>query len=281
MKIDFVISGFQKCGTTSLHNYLREQSSIYMPEEKEMYFYSRDNEVCNRKSYFDRFFKDVSSEDIIGFSDVDLIMSDEALDKVLLDHPNVKFILVIRDPVERAISAYNFEFSKGREKNSNILDALASDYKSEIFGYISRSLYTSRVDSLLSKVEDKKVLLIDFNEMKNDKIKTIKRAKAFLSDRSVMNVPSSIENKTRYPRFKVLNNLIHSRGRNVDAILSFIPDKVKLGIKKRILKPIVNFNNAISPPAVNDRIKDEIREKYFVRELELLEEKGLFNRNEN
>ena len=37
---NFIISGFPKCGTTSLHYYLSEHPDIYMPDQKELHFFT-------------------------------------------------------------------------------------------------------------------------------------------------------------------------------------------------------------------------------------------------
>ena len=39
-KPNFIIAGFPKCGTTSLHHYLNEHPAIFMPEQKELHFFT-------------------------------------------------------------------------------------------------------------------------------------------------------------------------------------------------------------------------------------------------
>ena len=39
-KPNFIIAGFPKCGTTSLHYYLEEHPEIYMPTQKELHFFT-------------------------------------------------------------------------------------------------------------------------------------------------------------------------------------------------------------------------------------------------
>ena len=42
-KPNFIIAGFPKCGTTSLHHYLDEHPEIYMPTQKELHFFTYNN----------------------------------------------------------------------------------------------------------------------------------------------------------------------------------------------------------------------------------------------
>ena len=39
-KPNFIIAGFPKCGTTSLHHYLSEHPQIFMPSQKELHFFT-------------------------------------------------------------------------------------------------------------------------------------------------------------------------------------------------------------------------------------------------
>ena len=39
-KPNFIIAGFPKCGTTSLHHYLKEHPQVFMPEQKELHFFT-------------------------------------------------------------------------------------------------------------------------------------------------------------------------------------------------------------------------------------------------
>ena len=39
-KPNFIIAGFPKCGTTSLYHYLNEHPQIFMPNQKELHFFT-------------------------------------------------------------------------------------------------------------------------------------------------------------------------------------------------------------------------------------------------
>ena len=39
---NFIIVGFPKCGSTSLHYYLNEHPDIYMPAQKELHYFTND-----------------------------------------------------------------------------------------------------------------------------------------------------------------------------------------------------------------------------------------------
>ena len=45
MKLDFIVAGFRKCGTTSIYKVLSQHSQIYIPAVKEVDFFAGER-VC-------------------------------------------------------------------------------------------------------------------------------------------------------------------------------------------------------------------------------------------
>ena len=118
---NFLIVGAAKCGTSSLHNYLNQHPDVFMPsyneqgmKAKEPRFLIKDlvkdrlhNGVWDLESY-QALFNNVVNEKAIGESTVlYLYYYNEAIKnikKYLGD--DVKIIIMLRNPVDRAFSAY-------------------------------------------------------------------------------------------------------------------------------------------------------------------------------
>ena len=118
---NFLIVGAAKCGTSSLHNYLNQHPDVYMPsyneqgmKVKEPRFLIKNlvkdrlhNGIWNLESY-QALFNHVVNEKAIGESTVlYLYYYNEAIKnikKYLGD--DVKIIIMLRNPVDRAFSAY-------------------------------------------------------------------------------------------------------------------------------------------------------------------------------
>jgi len=118
---NFLIVGAAKCGTSSLHNYLNQHPDVFMPsyneqgmKVKEPRFLIKDlvkdrlhNGVWYLKSY-QALFNNVVNEKAIGESTVlYLYYYNEAIKNIkkYLGH-DVKIIIMLRNPVDRAFSAY-------------------------------------------------------------------------------------------------------------------------------------------------------------------------------
>jgi Sulfotransferase domain len=130
-KIDFLIIGAQKGGTTSLFEYMRRHPRIHMPPKKEIEFFNRDHAfrrgldwylanvtrgapsdaVCGEASTY---YMSGCPGDIAGDERREPqgdLRDNESLEEVIPRRikqffPDVKLICVLRDPVARAYSAY-------------------------------------------------------------------------------------------------------------------------------------------------------------------------------
>lgn len=116
-KLDFIIIGAQKAGTTAMHMYLKDNSNIYMPPEKEAIFFS-DNERYERGYdwYVQEFFNEALSPQIWGkatpaYSCYPKVSSE----RIRKHNDNIKIIYILRDPIERAISQYKMNRKRGVE----------------------------------------------------------------------------------------------------------------------------------------------------------------------
>ncbi len=107
-KVDFVIIGAQKCGTTSLFQYLKAHPSLQGSLGKELdYFHLHSNYKMGEKWYHSRW-KDFGKKDILYYeASPQYWYSPHTPERIAKYNPEMKFICLVRDPVIRAYSAYN------------------------------------------------------------------------------------------------------------------------------------------------------------------------------
>ena len=110
---DFFIVGAPKAGTSSLYEYLKDVPGIFLSDRKEPNFFSRINSPKNfvlqpirdKQEYLNLFAK-AKEEDVIGEASTAYLSNPEAHNLIHEVNPNAKIIIILRDPVERAISSY-------------------------------------------------------------------------------------------------------------------------------------------------------------------------------
>lgn len=107
-KVDFLIIGAQKAGTTSLFKYLGEHHSFQGSIGKELdYFHLHANYKLGEKWYHSRW-KKFGDKNIHYYeASPQYWYSPHAPERIAEYNPDMKFICLVRDPVLRAYSAYN------------------------------------------------------------------------------------------------------------------------------------------------------------------------------
>jgi hypothetical protein len=130
-RLDFIVVGAQKAGTTSLWQYLRGHPRLFLPRGKEAPFFIFRSSA--RPGEFDAFMHrnfagapvaallgKVTPDYMLGRGELDVEMVVERIAQAL---PEVKIVVLLRDPIERAISNYTME-ARRRQESRSVDDAL-------------------------------------------------------------------------------------------------------------------------------------------------------------
>lgn len=130
---DFVCVGSSKCGTTSLYEYLKCHPNIYLPEQKELHFFSSSSllerpngpgmkfvlaDIIRSKEKYCEIFSDVSVDQIAGDISPSYLSDKKAADSIKESLGNPKIIIMLRNPVDKVFSQYLHLRRAAREKCS-------------------------------------------------------------------------------------------------------------------------------------------------------------------
>lgn len=130
---DFLLIGAAKSGTTSLHNYLRQHPEIYVPPQlKEPQFFLLWNNENQKKQYLKEGYPEFNEIDTVekyselfkggrkfkckGESSPQYLSYPGVAEKIFRLLPEVKLLVILRNPVERAYSQYLMMKRRNREK---------------------------------------------------------------------------------------------------------------------------------------------------------------------
>jgi hypothetical protein len=102
MAVDFMILGAQKAATSSLQYYLRAVPGVFMPPGESAFF--EDPEYVERQ--WERFPEGPDAYVVAGIKRPDVMCRETLIDRVSEALPDAKFLVVLRDPVARAMSAH-------------------------------------------------------------------------------------------------------------------------------------------------------------------------------
>lgn len=124
-KLDFLVIGAQRSGTTSLWRHLSDHPELYLAPAKEVPFFSRNERYARgMESYLHAQFKDappnarwgtVSPQYMSGsrHAAVDVIAR-----RIHEAVPGVRLVCILREPIARAFSAYRMMVARGDERRT-------------------------------------------------------------------------------------------------------------------------------------------------------------------
>ncbi len=140
---DFLIAGAPKCGSTALDRWLRRHPSVFMPELKEPNYFSA--RFKRGQDWYEKLFESAARGQSIGECSVWYLYSGQAARRAVEVLPNVRLVFVLRNPVHRAWSQYNFALSRGEIFEADFPELVRSqEGKKKILKYGNYADYLDR-----------------------------------------------------------------------------------------------------------------------------------------
>jgi hypothetical protein len=217
-KPNFFIIGAPKCGTTSLYAWLSEHPNIFMPSTKEPMFYCDDIgiKITNQMEY-ERLFKTVKDEHTaVGEASVWYLLSEKAVPKIEDTYTGVKYIVIVRNPVELAYSLHDQTFFSGHEpiRKFEVAWRLSPERRrnnQKLIDYQTRCLLGEQMERLYTIVPRERVIVLFLNDIERDPRHEYLKVLNFLRVPDDGRVEFSVRNKAkeaRYPAIRKVTRLI-------------------------------------------------------------------------
>ncbi len=178
-KANLFIVGAAKAGTSTLHSALAGHSDICMSSQKEPNFFSATQvlELSSSMGYqFDvthtevEYLKLFDSRDCTyrGEASVSYLSYSSVAQDIYDYNPNAKIIIMLRDPVKRAISHYNMDKRLGI-CSLELEEVLThpDSFRPHYFQYVSAGKYFSQIAEYTRVFERENVLFIEFEDIRS------------------------------------------------------------------------------------------------------------------
>jgi hypothetical protein len=189
-RIDFIVIGVQKAGTTALFDHLADDPAIGLSDVKEAHFFDDEAQDWARPdyaTYHARF--DWSQPAIRGEATPIYAYWPNALERIAAYNPGIRLVLMLRDPVERAWSHWRMEHRRGvetepfawcvREGRQRLFDAEPWGHHRE-YSYVERGFYGQQIERLFGLFPKTQVLLLQAEDLKSDPQGVLGRLNSFL-----------------------------------------------------------------------------------------------------
>ena len=171
VKPNFVCIGAQKAGTTTLADILSQHSDICIPPLKETKFFLFDEDYKKGEDYYAGFFTNYKGQKAVGEFDPDYLLFPHTAERILETlGEDVKIIVVLRNPADRAYSHYLMTKKKGLEPFPFEQALVEEQHRKEdiktrkIFAYTERGFYGRQLQAFLNVFPPKNFLFLIFEE---------------------------------------------------------------------------------------------------------------------
>ena len=163
---DFLGLGTQKGGTTTLHTLLAADPRFVLPACKEVHYFDlRHHESID---WYAAHFAHAKDDEMCGEISPYYLFHPDVPSRIHALLPTVKLIVLLRDPVERALSQVFHAKRRGFE-SLDVADALDAEqarlatgdpYSLQKHSYVSRSRYIEQLDRYLALFPKKQLLVL-------------------------------------------------------------------------------------------------------------------------
>lgn len=157
----FFLIGAMKSGTTSIYRYLAQHPQLFLPNHKEPNYHwvgergageirteTARISTLTRAAYVD-LFRGARPHQSVGEGSITYLVSPRAAARIAHECPDARFLLVLRDPADRAWSHFGFNRQRGNEPHTDFgraLDEESSRCDDEASGFPHGYLWHGRYD---------------------------------------------------------------------------------------------------------------------------------------
>ena len=209
-RLDFVLAGAQKSGTTALHYFLSRHSDINMGDQQEIHFFDNDALFASEPDYeqLHKHYPLLAASMIAGDCTPSYIYHEAAAERIWKYNPKIKLLITLRNPVERAFAHWNMQRFRGREpldffdavreEQTRIAGAPPADARR--FAYVDRGFYGRQLTRLFKFFRREQVKVVKFEDFRDNQRETLVAIFSFLGRKPLRLVRSKDRNVVPYER---------------------------------------------------------------------------------
>jgi hypothetical protein len=287
---NFLVIGAAKSGTDALCKYLGEHPDIYMCPNREPNFFVAEgqNEIPFRGpgdraafeamdgwvSSLERYeglFAGVAGEKAIGEGTAWYIYFEEAAARIKRYIGDAKLIAVLRNPVDRAYSAYTMLLRDGRETIFDFPEALAAESERRqqnwdpLYHYVDMGFYARQLRHYQSVFADDQLRTIVYDDFNTRPVEVMQDIFRFLGvDERFVPDTSKRHNMSMVPRSRAAHQVVMGRHPLKQALKSVLPTGFRRGLKHTFMN-----RNLTRPAPLAPEVRAQLVEVFRADILEL------------
>jgi hypothetical protein len=236
---NFIVIGGQKCGSTYIHDELEEHPDVYLTPGETPYFQDPDYLETNIID-FEKLFDKAHNYRLVGIKRPDYLAKDECPARIKKHIPDAKLIVILRNPVSRAIAAY-YHYIKGgfaplRTFNEGMKEILNGNLKHEFprtDEIVEYGFYFKHLQKYFAHFDKQQIHIILLDDLKKDNLNIISQLYDFLGIDSGFMPQKSLNKKPQKVIYSIDGLKLVSRVNQLN--YSYSSDKMRLYPKNKTL----------------------------------------------
>ena len=202
---NFVGIGAQRAATTWLYHCLKEHPQVFVPEHKELHFF--DTHFERGLEWYQEQFSAYTGQKAIGEITPNYLNAEEALPRLASTIPDAQLFVVLREPVQRAFSAYTLFYE-------DVYTGMSFQQACESSQYlINLGLYAEQIERVFQYYDRAQVKIFLYDEVMHSPQRVLADLFTFLhiEDRFAPPSMDKIYNHVLFPRAQRLLNTPYIR----------------------------------------------------------------------
>jgi hypothetical protein len=276
----FLVVGAGRSGTTGLVEGLRTHPSVFVTAPKEPHYFAfhgqpavfdgpGDDATVNRVAVTDRekyleLYADAGDSVARGDGSVTtLYYHDRAIPEILQVNPDMRIVIMLREPVDRAYSSYQYMSARGFEPEEHFADAFADDANRQkqnwqhLWHYESMSYYADAVSAFQASLPPEQVGIWFYDDLVADYELTVSEVLRFVGAPHVEGEAAGVPrvNISGTPKWAAAQRLVWLATRN-----EVIRRNVKRFTSYRLRELVRRAN--LKPSGVDAKVRAELAPLY-------------------
>ncbi len=290
---NFLIIGATKSGTTSLYHYLSQHPEIYMTPIKEPHFFAYEGQTLDFKGTgdmeiasqmivterwrYEQLFEGVTNEKAIGEASAMYLYCEGTAERIKQYLPDVKLIVILRNPIERAYSSYIHLRRDQREHLTDFMEALdAEESRIEsnwmpIWHYKKMGFYFEQLNIYFQLFKKDQIKIYLFDDIKKQPVATMQALYNWLNvDSSFVPDMSLKYNVSGLPKKQWMHLYLKKSHWTKALFKPLFPQK----FRKKLMTNLINKNLSKKP----EMQSEEKRFLLHLYEQEIIQLRGCFGK---
>jgi hypothetical protein len=258
---NFLVLGAAKCGTDALCNYLAQHPDVFVSPNREPTFFvsegsptfpytgpgdrrtrERFDMWVSSLEHYQSLFSGVTSETAIGEGTTWYMYFEDAPTRIRRHIPDARLIAVLRNPVDRAYSAYTMLLREGRESISDFGRALAAEEErtrrnwEPIWHYAKMGFYARQIQRYWDVFDREQLKIVIYDDFNANPQAVVSDLYGFLEvDRAFIPDTSKRYNVSMVPNHVGMHNFISGEHPLKAAIKAVVPAGLRQGVKQKLV----------------------------------------------